>query len=146
MYVKISKNISNMRKKTSICYHQIQILLHQCKILTVWVSWTKLTVSTMFICSSRFQASTDVLYESTVRKRCCSWPAAIFTFDFLPMYVWANQSESIAFRFAIIWPWKTHRSIVTIDTRLKTHWFLLILKCMIWSRPVKSYSNIDVHE
>lgn len=43
-----------------------------------------------------------------------SWPTAIFTFDFLPMYVSANQSESIAFKFAIIWPWKTHTHIYII--------------------------------
>lgn len=74
------------------------------------------------------------LLQHVAEKKANSWPAAVFTFDFLPKYVWANQSESIAFRLAIIWPWKTHTHThkkryiqrVYIDTRLKTHLFLLI--------------------
>lgn len=44
----------------------------------------------------------------------------IFTFDFLPMYVCPNQSESIAFRLAMIWPWEAHRE-VHCRHRYQTH-------------------------
>lgn len=43
-----------------------------------------------------------------------------FTFDFLPMYVCPNQSESIAFRLAMIWPWEAHRE-VHCRHRYQTH-------------------------
>lgn len=51
--------------------------------------------------------------------------AAAFTFDFLPMYVWANQSESIAFRFAIIWPWKTQKIYIRSYHRYQTEQTLI---------------------
>lgn len=83
------------------------------------------------------------LLGSSFWEKANRWPMAIFTFDFLPMYVWANQSESIAFKFAMIWPWKTHTNIYpqSYHGNQPGNWSVLIQLCWVWSRHVKFYSS-----